>query len=469
MMLLYALLVALVLLSANNNVLAFARTPPRQSISMITQTSISSTQQHQRTAVTIDIPFCAEATSIYNSTVNLWDVNINRLDTENKTNDNSIRSYDATSPRSWMDHIEHSSEDNHGVGAYTVIRCDATYNFNHNTCQWKIWGIGFHMNRLCSSYRMLMKHNNEHSTSAFSSDYESKLQTNDIISSLLDEATTSLMKEDVSSTSKQDGEYVRTLMVTILWTPSNKVVNDSTDANYKPIIRGHSTFAGKARTTNSNDDLFPSPISACLGIPSELTSEELAKLPKRYSNDNNDNIKSQSLVGANAKISTWCTIRKPLEDSTRFKIPESNIGEVLLVTQDENKQYQDEEDFINSLSILEGLTSNLFIIYKDGTIRTAPVGKVLLGYARHLVKEEIETRNDLHLDLNPPTIQDAKDGLWSEVFITSSKRLIVPVNRVLIPSIGDANEEPTVLWESNDHSVTRSLWSAICSRGNTIT
>ena len=99
------------------------------------------------------------------------------------------------------------------------------------------------------------------------------------------------------------------------------------------------------------------------------------------------------MVGANAKISSWCSIRKPLEDPSRYKIPDSNIGEVLLVTQDENKQYQDEEDFINSLSILEGLTSNLFVIDKDGTIRTAPVGKVLLGYARHLVKEEIETRS----------------------------------------------------------------------------
>jgi len=462
-MLLYSL-VALVLLSANNNVLAFARTSPRQSIS-ITQTS-SSAQQHQRTAVTNDVPFCAEATSIYNDINNSWDVHINRLDKDNNTNNNRIRSYDITSPRSWMEHIEHSSEDNHGVGAYTVLRCDATYNSKYNKCQWKIWGIGFHLNRLCSSYRMLMKHNRYMSLSA-SSDYESKLQTNDIITSLLDEATISLLKEDRSSTSKQDEEYVRTLMVTILWTPPKEVVNDST-ANHKPIIRGHSTFAGEARTTNSNDDVFPFPISACLGIPSELTSEELAKLPKRYSNDNNDSIKSQSLVGANEKISSWCRIRKPLEDSTRFKVPDSNVGEVLLVTQDENKQYQDEEDFINSLSILEGLTSNLFVIYKDGSIRTAPVNKVLLGYARHLVKEEIsEHRQDLQLILNPPTIQDAKDGLWSEVFITSAIRLIVPINRVLIPSIRDDDSgKPTVLWKSNKHSVTRSLWSAVCTRGN---
>ena len=463
MMLLYAVVVALLLLSANNNVLSFARTPPRQSIS-VTQTS-SSTQQHQRTAVTNGIiPFCAEATSIYNDINNSFDVHINRLDKDNNTNDNSIIGYDITSPRSWMEHIEKSSDQQlHGVGAYTVLRCDATCNFKHNTCQWKIWGIGFHMNRLSSSYRMLMKHNNGHSTSALSSDYESKVRTNDIITSLLDEATTSLLKEEISSTYKDEEDCVRTLMVTILWTPPNEVVDDST-ANYKPIIRGHSTFAGEARTINSNDDLFPSPISACLGIPSELTSEELELLPKRYSNDN-DNIKSQSLVGANAKISSWCRIRKPLEDSTRFKVPDSNIGEVLLVTQDENKQYQDEEEFINSLNILEGLTSNLFVIYKDGAIRTAPVGKVLLGYARHLVKEEInEHRQDLQLILNTPTIQDAKDGLWSEVFITSSIRLIVPVNRVVIPSIG-SEKEPTVLWESNDHSVTQSLWSAMCTRG----
>lgn len=264
-------------------------------------------------------------------------------------------------------------------------------------------------------------------------------------------------------------EHERTLMVTILWTPPKEVVNDST-ANYKPVIRGHSTFAGEARaaTTSNDGSLFPLPISACLGILSVLTSEELATLPRRYSNDNDKSNKSQSLVGANAKISSWCRIRKPLDDSTRFKIPGSNVGEVLLVTQDNTEHGdQDEEEFINSLNILEGLTSNLFVIYKDGTIRTAPVNKVLLGYARHLVKEEIieHRQEDLQLNLNPPTIQDAKDGLWSEVFITLSIRLIVPVNRVIIPSIGDS-KEPTILWESNDHSVTRTLWSAISSRGN---
>jgi len=469
MMLLYTVAVSLVLLSTNNNVLAFARTPPRQSIS-ITQTSSSSssTQQHNLSTNSI-IPFCAEATSIYNSDIKSWDVHINRLDKENKTNDNSIIGYDVISPRSWMEHIEQCNDQQlHGIGAYTVLRCDATYNFKYSKCQWKIWGIGFHMNRLSSSYRMLMKHNNGYTTSTFSSDYESKLQSSDIITSLLDEATTSLLKEDVSSTSKQEEEYARTLMVTILWTPPKEAVNDCT-ANYKPIIRGQSTFAGEARTTTSNEGLFPSPIAACLGIPSKLTSEELESLPKRYSNDN-DSIKSQSLVRANAKISSWCRIRKPLEDPTRFKLPDSNVGEVLLVTQDKSKlkhrgqQEEDEEDFINSLNILEGLTSNLFVIYKDGTIRTAPVGKVLLGYARNLVKEEIEARKDLQLILNPPTIQDAKDGLWSEVFITSAIRLIVPINRVVIPSRSE--EGPTVLWESsNNHSVTRSLWSSISSRG----
>ena len=110
------------------------------------------------------------------------------------------------------------------------------------------------------------------------------------------------------------------------------------------------------------------------------------------------------------------------------------------------------------------------MIYKDGTVRTAPVGKVLVGYARHLVKDAVNERKDLNLNLNAPTIQDAKDGLWSEVFITSAIRLIVPVNRVLMPPIGD-DEEPVILWQSSrgepsGNPLTRSIWTSITQRGS---
>ena len=412
-------------------------------------------------------PFCAEATCINNDNASSCKVHISRLE-DFKVDDKL--GYDVSSARGWMEYIENCEGKMYGVGAYTVLRCDATYS--KKSCHWKIWGIGFHMNRLCSSYRMLLR---DWGILHAAESYTSKMKTNTVITSLLDEAATSLLQEILTKqSSDKDGEqFTRTLMVTILWTLPRANSNGSDDKtkelkSAKPMIRGHAAFAGAVRAQKSNEnntDLFPSPISACLAIPSDPTPEELAMLPRRFDSE------KELVGGANAKISSWCRIRRPLEDPTRFKVPEHGVGEVLLVTQDKSKPNINQQGFIESLNILEGLTSNFFVIYKDGTVQTAPVGKVLLGYARHLVKDAVNERKDLNLNLNAhPTIQDAKDGLWSEVFITSAIRLIVPVNRVLMPPIGD-DEEPVILWQSSrgepsGHPLTRSIWTLIKQRGS---
>ena len=59
------------------------------------------------------------------------------------------------------------------------------------------------------------------------------------------------------------------------------------------------------------------------------------------------------------------------------------------------------------------------------------------------------------LDERAPTIQDAISGLWSEVFLTSSIRLLIPVTRIFIPSVKTVGEKSianpkTVIWEGND-------------------
>jgi hypothetical protein len=57
----------------------------------------------------------------------------------------------------------------------------------------------------------------------------------------------------------------------------------------------------------------------------------------------------------------------------------------------------------------------------------------------------------LVLDERAPTVKDAMEGLWSEVFVTSAIRLLIPVNRVLIPSTKDSktgvNAEMSTLWQ----------------------
>jgi hypothetical protein len=111
-------------------------------------------------------------------------------------------------------------------------------------------------------------------------------------------------------------------------------------------------------------------------------------------------------------------MRRPLEDT--FKT--NGVGEVLLTRKISSSPGQ-------NLELLEGLTSNLFIVYRDGTIRS-PTKGVLRGFAQYLVMEAAESLGLKIVD-EPITLQDARDGLWVESFVTSSVRLIIPVGRII--------------------------------------
>lgn len=112
------------------------------------------------------------------------------------------------------------------------------------------------------------------------------------------------------------------------------------------------------------------------------------------------------------------------------------------------------------VDVLEGLSSNVFVVYKDGTIRTAQDG-VLNGYVRHLVLECVETCG-LKLDPRPILLHEATEGLWQGAFITSSTRLIFPIARILMH--GADQKEFHEFWrdpgltECNYCSVTKPKW-----------
>ena len=471
---------------SRNTMMAFSSPALSEANSFISKLKCRSRLQSslQLGAVADDVPFCAEACIKDNDVTKnhekrSWCVRMNHLDHKNKKK----LGFDVSSAREWMEHIEQCDGSICGVGAYTVLRCDAIYT-KHNKCKWKIWGLDFHLSRLNSSYTMLLGSTNAepiiHDNNSQAADHFEcegvKLRTGDVITSLLNEAGTSLRVEkkqskELASVEEEEEQFTKTLMLTILWTPTGP--ND-----FQPTIRGHAAFAGASRSYSSNADSMPLPISACLALPSDPTPDALALLPRRHHYC--DTNKEESAPGASAKISSWCRIRRPLEDPTRFKIPGSGVGEVLLVIPDIDDRLQC--DFIDSLQLLEGLTSNLFVIYRDGTIRTAPVGTVLSGYARQLIVDELtdvksakSLLSELKLlegmtldDSQSPTIQDAKDGLWSEVFVTSAIRLVIPVNRILLPSI--AGREPVTLWQSSydEQSVpplTQTIWNAIRNRG----
>jgi hypothetical protein len=398
----------------------------------------------------IGLPFCAEAMSDHSSRVK-----ISRIEQQDST---TLHRFDVTSARGWMEDIERREGEFHGIGAYTVLRCDAVYT--KNKCRWKIWGLDFHMHRLGSSFRTLMKNVSLETFDSYTGDaweHESTRRTDDLINALLNDAAMYLLNVETTVESHdsnhgiEEDVRIRTLMLTVLWSPT--VMDDK-----MTIIRGHATFAGTTRVLNPNGESPPLPISVCLAIPSDPSAEALSLLPRRHLDDKRFHSSPAQSVGSNAKVSSWCRNRRPLE--VLFK--DSGVGEVLLMGLGENAATVGGQGFVDSLEILEGLISNLFVIYKDGTVRTAPTTKVLSGYARHLVLGQINQTRGLRLDdQNAPVVGDADD--WSEVFLTSAIRLIVPVNRVLIPPVG--GRQSMTLWESQhdngSNKFTDLLWSGI--------
>lgn len=99
-----------------------------------------------------------------------------------------------------------------------------------------------------------------------------------------------------------------------------------------------------------------------------------------------------------AKLSSWCRKRRPLECD--------NYDEIILLDTEQN--------------ILEGLTSNLFVVQKDGSIQTAS-RDVLPGYVRHCILSLF----DVHTTAIGLNFSDV-----DEVFMTSSIRLVIPVASV---------------------------------------
>jgi branched-subunit amino acid aminotransferase/4-amino-4-deoxychorismate lyase len=82
----------------------------------------------------------------------------------------------------------------------------------------------------------------------------------------------------------------------------------------------------------------------------------------------------------------------------------------------------------SSLVVLEGLSSNFFSVL-DGVIYTAAAG-VLLGSVRNVVISVCQ-QYGIPLKLEAPRIADR--CRWQGAFITSTSRLVLPVNELLLP------------------------------------
>ena len=291
------------------------------------------------------------------------------------------------SPRTWLEYCQ--EKHNGQEGAYTVLRCDfgpTEYSqlIADDSIPCKVWGWDFHLNRLRESVLSLSKNDN--------------IAQNFLTGKVLDCAHTSSEKllrvflkdfHDVQYCSERNF----TLMITLLWTPIQSSTNMTS-----LIVEGHACEVSITKN--------PDPIDLVLALDS---LESKRSLPRRYD------------TNPQSKLSGWCNRRKPLE--YYFQIQPS-IKEIILC------MHNSEPENSQCIKLLEGLTSNLFVVEKSGTLRTAHE-EVLHGYARTLFLEAAQSCRR-SISFESPSLLDLKTGRIEEIFITSSIRIGVPVKKVFV-------------------------------------
>ncbi len=329
--------------------------------------------------------------------------------------------HDLSIGRNWMESIEEYN----GPSAYDVLRCDIIKINSVNTSH-KVWGQEYHLNRLEQSYRELVTHISMKNSSQ---DEENMMkntllsfderclevaheESKRIITALLETVNKTYFQKNEQYSQGEDGDLQCEIMrLTLLWTPSADDQNNKCASSLNIIsVRGHLSSSGQIMAPYQ----IPKSIVATLALPSPKEAPIATnKLPDRH-------------VFPYAKISSWSKNRRSLEKKDSF-MPEG-VGEVLLLL---NRNRNSISSSVGTYEILEGLTSNFFAIYRDGTIRTAQEG-ILFGYVRHLVLQ-CALKCGLKVDNRPIHLGDGANEEWVETFITSSSRLIYPIRKILIP------------------------------------
>jgi hypothetical protein len=355
------------------------------------------------------------------------------------------------SPRLWLE----SSP----FGAYTVIRCDYHHTDATSSCPpggfWCIWGRDFHLQRLRDSMHSLTSLTSVQPTTCniSSGDLDHACMLTEAILDRLSSINRNLkdifLLEPTTATTT-------VVMITILWYESS-----SAGGKNPIIVRAHASCIdnkialGKSRFESAsiaewNNTMDLSSVQKCtIVVDAASNVADRQHYPQPY-----------------AKISSWCKQRKPLEkqympqsmlvSKERILDPVS-VDEVILT-----ERIKSESGSSVDSHLLEGLTSNLFVVYPENVIRTAGQG-ILHGYARHLAMQAIRTRPHSAfasrapywtLDtVTPISLSDAH--LWQEVFCTSAIRLIVPVDRMLVPILEDCECIAPV---SNGMTAVKEIW-----------
>lgn len=334
------------------------------------------------------------------------------------------RSLDVTTSPGWMEYIEfweNRRQDEGGAGAYDTLRCDLILNTDSSDC-WRKWGEEFHLHRLQNSYRSLMRDSTGGSPGTASDAdeaVEAALQHSySIMNNLLEEASRAGILRIRSETNEElpNDVEIQLIRLTVLWSPSHSSTSDI-------VVRGHACSSAKAKRVHEPVKPIVATIAA-VGHHDDHSVTMDQSMPTRFRDPQN-------------KVASWTRLRKKMENPQTYKPP--GVSEVLMVRPCKG---------LSDLEVLEGLSSNFFVIYSDLTIRTAQDG-VLHGYVRNLVLDSIESCG-LKLDRRPILLQEAQQGLWKEAFITSSSRLIFPISEILVHSEDESGFE--VFW--HDHTLT---------------
>lgn len=347
-------------------------------------------------------------------------------------------SLDLTQASDWMQFIEQQQQQQQhniqegGAGAYDTLRCDLLlqdHGGRRTTTKWNVWGQNFHLDRLEKSYQSLQHVTNGTKTAA-DDKVASKLQSSiararkvseRMLQALLEEASRAEVlkldshKDEILDSACDDGgPIIQLVRLTWLWSapPFEK------DDDESIVVRGHAvcstrpvkvfqpvkpivcTIAAdhhKHSSSKNNSD--------CSDSDSDITVDE--SLPSRWDHPQ-------------SKVASWTRLRKSLETPEAYK--PSGVSEVLLV--------RPRDDRGGALELLEGLSSNLFVLYKDGTLRT-PTEGVLHGYVRHLVLD-CASACGVKVSDEPVLLDHFYESSIKEAFITSSSRLIFPISKMLL-------------------------------------
>lgn len=313
------------------------------------------------------------------------------------------------STRAWLEHLPN--------GAYTVVRCDISPRMKRSVDglnsqrAWRIFGQPFHIERLKSSYKTFAK-------AKQLPVIEAELDTAEKVSKLLlhfllREAETEFSNVQVNDVQDDKQREIYTIMVTLLWHNSSEVVE-------KICVKGHACSVGKSVDPSAT---YPQAVKAAIATRSYLPHES------SFLDSQNDDILPSRQPAPEAKLSSWCTERRSLEMEF-LKRGDSCVNDIILC------QTNTGSSGLPSLKLLEGLTSNLFVRLEGGVLMTADVERdgVLGGYARDMVIQQAQ-KMDLTVRLTAPVLEESH--FWKEVFLTSSIKLIVPVDQVNVPSIDE--------------------------------